>query len=204
MEMCTRRVAVWSLLTILALMLGVVDGPDGAPPVSAAQRCAGTLDYVVRDESGRIMSAANVSIVSVAYCAFQRMSNRFPSAAISRHDEAERFDPAAETIMFSTECGKPFVHVELEYNGMRMYLVFKNVPSELNFYVDSLPFQEGRFQIDLEPNGPSYDEHRTPPMVQIPDMILLTAKERNESPYFRGLVDRPVVSSENWKVLEIE
>lgn len=55
-----------------------------------------------------------------------------------------------KVLRFQTGCGQRLIEAELEYENQVMVIRFRHVPAEIDFFVDSLSFQEGTFEIDLK------------------------------------------------------
>ena len=128
---------------IAAMLLIVGGGLDQA----YAQRCGGDLSYTVRNKQGEIIDAEKVEL---------RYVRRFISDGSEPITEAGHpwnyvtRDDSMKMLRVETGCGYYRVEVALKYEGHTMLLRFRGIPPELNFFVDSIPFQEGTFEIDFK------------------------------------------------------
>ncbi len=129
-----------SFIAVLLLLLGGCLGP------TYAQRCGGDVNYIVRNESGVIADPEEVGLK------FVRVTlDNSPKPAIEYGKTYPVRDiHSLKTVRFPTGCGVYLAEVALEVEGRLMLLRFHHIPMELNFFVDSLPFQEGTFEIDFK------------------------------------------------------
>jgi hypothetical protein len=133
-----------------------------------AQRCGSGVHYIVRDESGLISDP-------------KKMGFDFVRNKTTEYGGVD----SVRTVWFPTLCGLRLFEVRLEIEGRVMLLQFHNIPMDLDLIVDSLPFQEGTYQIDFK-------DDRT-----------LEGLELNRKGLTKGgnllLSGRVVVSGNNWK-----
>lgn len=112
-----------------------------------AQRCAGWVRYIVRDENGRITDPETAGLKFVRIGSHEYGIKA--SVAGIESESVARID-LIKTVGFETYCGLRLVEVMLQIERREMLLRFHNLPADTNFYVDSLPFQEGTFEIDFK------------------------------------------------------
>jgi hypothetical protein len=167
------------------------------------QRCAGSVDYLIRDNKGEIVSASKITITVLPIKGYEdwgygrhsyRSTHAFDIKSHSRGSNPRgEMDSEPESLVFGTGCSRPLISVKLEYRKATMVLHFKNVPRESNFYVDSPPFQEGEFEIDLKPVfDPAYSQPPRP-IEEMDD------EEKDKNIYLKELKDAIVISSKKWK-----
>lgn len=149
---------------VVALLIFVACASTG--PVSAQECHPAALYYIVRDERGKVLGEGELQAV------YQRMS-KLPSevggvyvgTAFLAKDRKTFYSPYSEerksgeevpVIAFSHSgpCELKFADATLEYHGKKMRLIFDvAIPSQEQpvheIVVDSLPFQEGTFKLDL-------------------------------------------------------
>jgi hypothetical protein len=141
-----------------------------------AQEChPAIVNYIVRDEKGKVLGKSDLNAV------YERIS-KLPSevgsvylgTAFLAKDRETFYSPYSEerkngeevpVIAFghSGPCQLKFADSTLEYHGKKMRLFFDvDIPSKeqpvYDVVVDSLPFQEGTFKLDL--SGLKQDDHR--------------------------------------------
>jgi hypothetical protein len=137
----------------------------GLASVAYPQRCGGTLDYLIRDEKGKLLSADQVRAGlaeierGILYPNISRPSYLLSSVRYAPNTEypMEELERAPKSLQFKTGCKTRLKSVALTYRNQVMILVFRNVPVEANFYVDSLPFQAGMFEIECSPKAGSHE-----------------------------------------------
>lgn len=120
-------------IVALILLLG------GCSEQIYAQRCGGWVHYIVRDESGAISDPekAGFKVVRIGKTEYGT------KASVSGIE-------SIKTVFIQTHCGVSLAEVRLQIESRVMLLRFHNLPAETNFFVDSLPFQEGTFEIDFK------------------------------------------------------
>ncbi len=141
-----------------------------------AQSChPAVVNYIVRDEKGNVLGESELNAV------YERIS-KLPSevgsvyveTAFLAKDRKTFYSPYSEerksgeevpVIAFghSGPCHLKFADSTLEYHGKKMRLIFDvDIPSKeqpvYDMVVDSLPFQEGTFKLDL--SGLEQYDHR--------------------------------------------
>jgi hypothetical protein len=132
-----------SFIAALILLLG------GCSEQIYAQRCGGDVSYIVRNESGEIIDPEEVGLKFVRV----KITNSSTEPVIEYENENSVRDvDSIKTVRFPTGCGVYLAEVALEIEGRLMLLRFHHIPMELNFFIDSLPFQEGTFEIDFKSN----------------------------------------------------
>jgi len=104
-----------------------------------AQRCGGWVRYIVRDENGTITDPETAGLKFVRVNGIEYGIKESVAGVES-----------IKAVGFQTHCGKRLVEVVLQIESRVMLLRFHNLPAETNFFVDSLPFQEGTFEIDFK------------------------------------------------------
>jgi len=115
-----------------------------------AQRCGGDVSYIVRDGSGAINALNGPGTVRLKFIRINPSNNSTePVSESGKKNSAGDTDPV-KIVRVKTGCGLALAEVGLEIEGRVMLLRFYNLPGETNFYVDSLPFQEGTFEIDFK------------------------------------------------------
>ena len=127
---------------IAALMLILSGGLEQ----TFAQRCAGHLRYIIRNERGEIIDIEKVELKYI-----RRFMNDAPSPL--PNNEGPRYEGGYDSVQpldVKTECGLNLAEVALKYEGHTMLLRFHNIPPELAFFVDSVPFREGTYEIDFK------------------------------------------------------
>lgn len=113
-----------------------------------AQRCNGDLRFIVRDESGAFADPENVGFNFVRTKRGNSSTEPVIEAEPGSNYVLYEFD-SIKTVIFETGCGKLLAEMVLQIGSRVMLLRLHNLPAETNFFVDSLPFQEGRFEIDF-------------------------------------------------------
>jgi hypothetical protein len=141
-----------------------------------AQEChPAAVNYIVRDEKGKVLGESELNAV------YERISklpsevgNVYVGTAFLAKDRKTFYSPYSEerksgeevpVIAFghSGPCQLKFADSTLEYHGKKMRLFFDvDIPSKEqpvhDVVIDSLPFQEGTFRLDL--SGLEQDDHR--------------------------------------------
>ena len=128
-----------------------------------AQRCGGDFVYWVRDQNGDLI--ADKEKLEMKYQRPHPTTGEpvtkvgeelFGPVHLVKHPIEENVvtpDERTEwvkVLRIQTQCGLRFAEVGLEYANQKMVLRFLNMPPETNFFLDSLPFQEGTFEIDFK------------------------------------------------------
>lgn len=127
-----------------------------------AQRCGGDFRYFLRDEKGALIDGEKIHLKylrenpgagdSVTQ-ADDRLLNynhmgRYPVAGnVIQPDERTQW---VKVLWAGTRCGVRLIEAALEQENQIMVLRFHNLPAETNFFIDSVPFQEGTFEIDFK------------------------------------------------------
>ena len=117
------------------------------PLLAYGQRCGGSIDYIVRNEAGEIIDPTLLLIKTDRIALGTIYLNH--EGAIGQFGDREI--KTVKTVHIRTGCGGSF-KVELKYKGEIMKLIFHHVP-ELNFYVDSIAFRPGAYEIEFGYNG---------------------------------------------------
>lgn len=128
-----------NLRTRAALIVGLTLLLFGCSQQIYAQRCGGWMQYIVRDENGMIQDPQKTLLKSV----------RVGTTESETKDSVGGSD-SLKTVIINTGCGLSLAEVRLQIESRVMLLRFHNLPAETNFFVDSLSFQEGTFEIDFE------------------------------------------------------
>lgn len=165
-----------------------------------AQRCAGHLLLVLRDKEGTIMDTQNVRLryLKNGPSIYEDDQISLQSAQLIRYKFEERMggpdkpsdrSDSIKVLRIFTGCGIKLVEAALEYDNQHMLLRFRNVPAELDFFVDSVPFRRGTYEIDFSD-----------------DMKLKGNKLEQSLEYKHNQIMRfeLVVSQVNWKKLSPE
>ena len=118
---------------ILAVMLFM-----GMSSETYAQRCGGWVRYIVRDKGGAITDPESAGLKFVRVNGTDYLKDNIAGVE------------SIKGVGFQTHCGKRLVEVMLQIESRVMLLRFHNLPPEIDFFVDSLPFQEGTFEIDFK------------------------------------------------------
>lgn len=145
--------------TIAALLLILA----GTTSQTYAQRCGGDFVYFVRNQKGDLIDDKEKLIMRhQKYSTASREmvtkveDQMFTPVHLVKHPIDEKVVTPDEhtewvkVLRIQTQCGREFAEVELEYEDQKMVLRFHNMPPETNFFLDSLPFQEGTFEIDFK------------------------------------------------------
>lgn len=145
-----------SFIAALILIFG------GTSVETYAQRCGGDFRYFLRDEKGALVAGETIHL---KYFRENRTGNdsvtpgedrlvstdhmtRYPVAGnVMQPDASTQF---VRVFWAGTGCGVKFMEAALEHENQIMVLRFHNLPGEANFFIDSLPFQEGTFEIDFK------------------------------------------------------
>lgn len=134
----------------------------GAPLSTAhAQECEpGALDYIVRDEKGKIFSAQALESIRKSML---NPAQEVGTVSVGKDGEtyrsyqsegykAGRKIPALSYVDVGYTCQMKVPEATLTYRGKTMRLIFNVDIPKLPFHtlvIDSLPFQEGTFKLDL-------------------------------------------------------
>jgi hypothetical protein len=158
-----NRIPKASFVAALILLL------SGGTSQTYGQRCGGDVKYILRNERGETVNTEKVVLkfmrkipgphgIPVTYAGDQIRSEslddriwrlRIEERLLLPDEGDERVD-SIKVFQIHTGCGMHLVEVALEYESRVMSLRFHNIPEELNFFVDSLPFREGTFEIDFK------------------------------------------------------
>ena len=128
-----------NFITRVVLIVGAILLLFGCSQQIYAQRCGGGVQYVVRDESGAIKDPekAELKVVRVGSKEYETTNSVGGSDSL-------------KTVFIHTRCGLSLAEVTLKIASRVMLLRFHNLPAEIDFFVDSLSFQEGTFEIDFK------------------------------------------------------
>lgn len=145
--------------TIAALLLII----GGTTSQTYGQRCGGDFVYWVRDQNGDLIDDKNklemkyvrsnpttggeVTKVSEELLGLVNLVKHAIDENVVTPDERTEW---MKVLRIQTHCGLRFAEVALEYENHKMVLRFHNMPPETNFFLDSLPFQDGTFEIDFQ------------------------------------------------------
>ena len=143
--------------TIALLILG------GTTVQTYAQRCNGDLVYFVRNQKGDLIDHKETLLLKyrrydpTAEALVTKVGEEMfsPISLVRRSLDEKVITPGeraewVKVLTIETDCGRRFAEVALEYENRKMVLRFLNMPPETNFLVDSLPFEEGTFEIDFK------------------------------------------------------
>lgn len=133
-----------------------------------AQYCGGTLEYVVRDKKNRLIDATAVEVIENGPApAFASIRQANPATVenykLKKLDRAKTDSPSSSrlakpytfeglpvsTFVIRMGCRLDLLELSLKLDGEVMKLRFVNI-RELDSVLDSLQFQNGTFEIDLE------------------------------------------------------
>jgi hypothetical protein len=109
-----------------------------------AQRCGGDLSYIVRNKKGEIIDAEKAGLKYIRTVIYKG------EEPITNYGYPWKHIDSAKMLNIKTYCGMYLAEIALEYEGRMMLLRFHNIPAELNFYIDSVPFEEGIYEIDFK------------------------------------------------------
>lgn len=131
-----------TFIVALILLLG------GCSEQIYAQRCGGNLTLIMRNENGKITDPGKLGLKYI------RVKKRIDSTELvtdyAIKDSVQDVD-TIKVIYLDTSCWEYLlVEIAFEIEDRTMLLRFHNFPMELNVFVDSLPFQEGTFEIDFK------------------------------------------------------
>jgi hypothetical protein len=167
------RTQLSSFPFVVALLIFVACASTGS---ICAQSCQpAVVSYIIRDESGRVLGKSELNVV------YERISKLptevgavYIGTAFMAKDRKTFYSPYSEErargeevplIAFGHDgpCRLKFSDATLEYHGKKMRLIFDvDIPSEKqpvhDLVIDSLPFQEGTFKLDL--SGLAQQDHR--------------------------------------------
>ena len=145
-----------SIIVALILILG------GTTVQTYAQRCNGDFVYFLRNQKGDLIDdKEKVDLKRQRYPTSEGLvthvgEQMFGPVHLVKHPIDETVVTPNENtewvkvLRIKTRCGLSFAEVELEHENQKMVLRFLNSPAETNFFLDSLPFQEGTFEIDFK------------------------------------------------------
>lgn len=131
----------------LILMLG------GNAVNAYAQRCASDLTYLLRNKKGEIIDEEKIGLRD------QRQTPPGSPAHVPRPPtdakvitliRPDEHTDSVTVLRFETLCGLRLAEVELQHENQTMVLRFHNIPGDTDFFVDSVAFQEGTFEIDFQ------------------------------------------------------
>jgi len=161
---------LWSRAVLLILVACVATGSI------YAQEChPAAVNYIVRDEKGKVLGESELKGVYERTPKLpSEVGSVYLGAAFLAKDRKTFYSPYSEerksgeevpVIAFghSGPCHLKFADSTLEYHGKKMRLFFDiDIPSKEqpvhDMVVDSLPFQEGTFKLDL--SGLEHDDHK--------------------------------------------
>jgi hypothetical protein len=186
------------IVMCLAIGFSSIGRSTGLASVADRQRCGGTLDYLIRDEKGKLLSADQIraevaeSGRSIVFPNLSRPSYLLSSVHYAPNTEysIEELERAPKSLQFKTGCMTRLNKVALLYRNQVMILAFMNVPAEANFYVDSLPFQAGGFEIECSPKSGSHEV-----------LGRMSSEELDKDGDLKKLKGAKVVSAKGWKKL---
>ncbi len=148
-------------IAALILVLG------GTTVKTYAQRCGGDLTYFLRNTKGEIIDEEKIDLRYVqnsgayypkdliTFTGGQVLGSVYlgrygiDQTVINPEKRSERTD-WVKILRFTTACGKSLIEIELEHENQIMLIRFLNIPAETNFFVDSIPFQAGTFEMDFK------------------------------------------------------
>ena len=170
--MLRKRSLAFALFSIFVFSLFTVGRANDLPTTAASvglthsQYCnPAIISYIVRDESGRMLT--EVELKSLCEKLPESIADaRLSIGEVSFADDGETFYwpestdwqkgkrvPALQFINNET-CAMRFTEVTLTYNDKRMRLIFNidiaKTQPDRRPVVDSLPFKEGVFELDLK------------------------------------------------------
>jgi hypothetical protein len=147
---------------VLGILLGLLFLP--LTSVSAQSCNPAVVDYIVRDESGNIISGEELKTIHQqlpktignADTAVDEVSFTSDEVTFYRPESVDwdkgKKVPALEFANAAT-CTLKLPQVELVYHGKKMTLIFEisieRHEDNRSLVIDSLPFQDGRFVLDL-------------------------------------------------------
>jgi hypothetical protein len=167
------RTQLSSFPPVVALLIFVACLSTGSIYAQACHPAA--VNYIVRDDRGRVLGESELNVV------YERMSKLpgevgvvYVGTAFMAKDRKTFYSPYSEErksgeevplIAFEHDgpCQLKLADATLEYQGKKMRLIFDvDIPSKEqpvhDLVIDSLPFQEGTFKLDL--SGLEQDDHR--------------------------------------------
>lgn len=115
-------------------------------PTGSAQNCLpgkGALYYIVRDGKGKIIDPAALSLGDAQI-------DTIELAGATPADQAKQVKVVRYGVYHPHGCGISLNSIELNltYKGKTMTLVFNRVRGYSKVTVDSIPFKEGKYEID--------------------------------------------------------
>ena len=146
-------------VSFIAALILIFGGNSGQ---TYAQRCGGDFRYFLRDEKGALVAGETIHL---KYLRENRTAGDSVTPAEDRvlsYSHMVRYPVAGNVIQpdastqwvrvlwAETRCGVRLIEAALEHENKIMVLRFHNLPAETNFFIDSLPFQEGTFEIDFK------------------------------------------------------
>jgi hypothetical protein len=160
-------------VTVVAQLIFVVCVSAGSTYAQECQPAA--VNYIVRDEAGKVLGESELNAVyeRIAKLPSEVGSVYMGTAFLAKgwktfyspYSEERKGSEEVSVIAFghSGPCQLKFADSTLEYHGKKMRLFFDvDIPSKeqpvLDMVIDSLPFQEGTFKLDL--SGLKQEEHR--------------------------------------------
>ena len=161
------RLILKTSMAALILVLG------GTTVETYAQRCGGDLTYFLRNTKGEIIEGEKIELKLVRQSRLEGHPFTFyPQDSITYNGDrflgpghlvrypieetlTKQVQPSERTewvkvFRIKTGCGLPFIEAAFEYENQMMVIRFHNIPAETNFFVDSVPFQQGTFEIDFK------------------------------------------------------
>src|SRR5688500_9654932 len=123
------------LIFCCMIMLGSVD--------AYAQRCGDDIWLFVRDANKKVIPPEAFDSVKV------RMDDSPEGILDDKY--LKEVPPGIKSFVIPTGCGYGLAKISLSYKGKVMVLEVINVPGDAgNILLESVPFREGTFQLDLK------------------------------------------------------
>jgi len=121
-----------------------------------AQLCTGSSLYTIRDETGSPMSEAQLKKAAITqigiWDAVREKDEKGQVYFRSSYPADTTLIPLTNPLSFASTCGS-MNNITLQYGGRSMRLYFENRDDWSQFVVDSLPFQDGIFQLKKVQDG---------------------------------------------------
>jgi hypothetical protein len=127
------------------------------------QRCGGSLTFSIYDSAKhRLYPAFEDSTQKVDFYVDGKMlyeGFKITTLRIERGSKKLRqityLKNGKKTLFFNlpTGCGIPLWHISVKNAEKKMEIKFKNIPYDIDFLFDSIPFKEGIFTIDINRIG---------------------------------------------------
>ena len=162
------------MFTILLLVVLTLTGPTHAQSCNPA-----SVSYIIRDEQGRVLSEAEIKRLADQLPKAIGDATLYPTEVSLADDQRSYYWP--ESVDFDKgkklpalgfanagTCTMHLTEVTLTYHQKKMRLIFNidmnRTQPDRRMVIDSLPFQEGSFAVDLSARG-SDDSHQIVPAV---------------------------------------